>query len=148
MNRHSITTFASIVCLVAGVSPPADAQEEASGTLGRLFFTPEYRQALDRQRQFKTPDTQEEVPDTPTLTIDGVVVRSGGKRTVWINGQPHDVTQIEASIRMEDPARIKILPDGAPPADARVGDTIIRETGESSDLLKEGTLTRSKPGGT
>jgi len=54
--------------------------------LGRLFMTPEARMTLERQRQLKIQETQ--TPDGGPLRLDGVVVRSSGKATVWINGQP------------------------------------------------------------
>jgi hypothetical protein len=57
--------------------------------LGRLFFTPEERANLDRarltggnldQEQESTPDQQPE-----SLTLNGIVKRSSGKITVWVN---------------------------------------------------------------
>ncbi|MFA7240528.1 MAG: hypothetical protein WC091_10475 [Sulfuricellaceae bacterium] len=61
------------------------------GPLGRLFFTPEERANLDRarltggnpeqgQEQESTPDPQPE-----SLTLNGIVKRSSGKITVWVN---------------------------------------------------------------
>ena len=74
-----IAGFLAAGALVA----PALAQTQAP--LGRLFFTPEKRQLLDRQRDLNV-QAQQETPEDPTLTINGVVTRSSGKRTVWING--------------------------------------------------------------
>lgn len=53
----------------------ADAPE-----LGRLFFTPEKRAALERQREFNIQEAQ--TLQGNTMSLDGVVYRSGGKSTV------------------------------------------------------------------
>ena len=75
--------FAVFSTLLLTGAPCASAFAEEA--LGRLFFTPERRQTLDRQRQFNIQEKQE-IPEDPTFTIDGVVTRSSGKRTVWVNG--------------------------------------------------------------
>jgi hypothetical protein len=63
---------------------PAPAQE-----IGRLFFTPEQRAALDAQRRARVPDTPAVAAViSPTTRVDGFVRRSGGPSTVWINGEP------------------------------------------------------------
>ena len=54
-----------------------------AGELGRLFFTPEQRVQLESGQQ---PDV--DTPDNPqSLTVNGIVQKQGGKRTVWINGR-------------------------------------------------------------
>ena len=42
--------------------------------LGRLFYTPPQRAALELQHEDNT------------LTVNGIVQKNGGKRTVWLNG--------------------------------------------------------------
>ena len=54
-----------------------------SETLGRLFFSPEQRSQLDYNLARKTVSV--EAP-APMLTVNGIVQKNGGKRTVWING--------------------------------------------------------------
>lgn len=115
----------------------------AAEELGRLFLTPERRQQLDHQRQFNIEE-RSEVPEDPTLTINGVVTRSSGKRTVWVNG----VTRSERDINGEpsiptpmNPANVVIRPNEALTTEARVGQTINRNTGETSDLLGHGSIT-------
>jgi hypothetical protein len=141
-------TFSLAALLVAfGFPQPVHAQDAPSGAFGRLFFTPERRQALDRQRQFNTPEAPErdDVPETPTLLIDGIVVRSDGKRVVWINGQAHDPARIDAHVWKEDPGRVLIHSGTAPAVSAKVGDTLSRDTGEAIGLLKGGSVTRDAP---
>ena len=116
----------------------------ASGELGRLFFTPERRRELDRQREFKTEEKPAPASD-PTLTIDGVVTRSSGKRTVWINGTAHDDgqhadgTAIGTSRR--NPGQVVVRPANTRPIPAKVGDTVDRATGESGGVLGNGSIT-------
>ena len=52
--------------------------------LGRLFFTTEQRAQLEytQQQNSDTPD------NTRSLTVNGIVQKHGGERTVWINGVP------------------------------------------------------------
>lgn len=70
--------YASLALLLV-LSAAASAQ---AGGLGRLFFTPEQRAQLERAR-----DTSAEVrPASSVLSVNGIVQRHGGARTVWING--------------------------------------------------------------
>ena len=132
-----IAGFLAAGALVA----PALAQTQAP--LGRLFFTPEKRQLLDRQRDLNV-QAQQETPEDPTLTINGVVTRSSGKRTVWINGEAqHENDNLGTVHALPDPrhpGQVSIQPDDAPPARAAVGDTVLRDTGETAPLLGDGQI--------
>jgi len=69
-----------ILVLAFGLAPGLAL---AQAPLGRLFFTPEERAELDRA------PTERIAADAPTTrTLDGIVRRSDGSATVWINGQP------------------------------------------------------------
>ncbi|QID18794.1 hypothetical protein G3580_14895 [Nitrogeniibacter mangrovi] len=56
----------------------------AQGPLGRLFFTPEEREAMDRNPTGALAAPTKAAP----RTLDGIVRRSDGKATVWIDGLP------------------------------------------------------------
>ena len=124
--------------IVACIPFPADSEE-----LGRLFFTPERRQLLDRQRQFNIQE-RKEIPEDPTLTINGVVTRSSGKRTVWINGVAQGEKDIGSGVAVmpnrTDPGKVIVQPDGAPSTKASVGDTVYRNTSETAELLQGGRI--------
>ena len=127
---RSLLTF----LLILGCMPfPAGSEE-----LGRLFFTPERRQILDRQRQFNIQE-RKEIPEDPTLTINGVVTRSSGKRTVWINGaaqEDEDTSSgVVASAKGKNPGRVIVRAGEGPAAEVGVGETVNRDTGEASGLL-------------
>ena len=56
-------------------------------SLGRLFHTPEQRALLDTARK-TTPlnaGGEAETVNAPNFTLKGIVTRSDGKRTVWMN---------------------------------------------------------------
>lgn len=69
-------------CIVATLifSPPVRAED-----MGRLFFSPQQRNQLDYTfARNATPDGE----SSPVLTVNGIVQRNGGARTVWVNGVP------------------------------------------------------------
>ena len=141
-RRHD-TSRAGLFCvfaLIATFCPIARAEEE----LGRLFFTPERRQNLDRQRQLNIQEKQE-IPEDPTLTINGVVTRSSGKRTVWINGTAQNDRETPSGVSVtpnkKDVGKVVVQAIDAPAGNAKVGDTVNRNTGESTDLLDGGSIT-------
>lgn len=94
--------LASHMCLMLLVSlmltgmacVPASAV--AADGLGRLFFAPAQRAQLDTTRVQRdrrggpiTAETEVAAPQGPdVVTYSGVVRRSDGKSTVWINGKP------------------------------------------------------------
>jgi len=144
--RHSARLSGLLATLIVGlaVCPLASAEDE----LGRLFFTPERRQHFDRLRQFNIQQ-KEEIPADPTLTINGVVTRSSGKRTVWVNGVAQNEREAQSGATItpnrKDPGKVVVDTGEAPPAAARVGDTVNRTTGEATGLLGGGRLQVSPP---
>lgn len=57
---------------------------------GRLFYTPEQRAGLEQARQHHVTEVKATQPDSANrpLTFNGVVLRSDGRNTEWINGHP------------------------------------------------------------
>lgn len=126
--------------LLMASGPSAVAEEQA---LGRLFFTPERRQQLDRQREMNLLDEQQ-IPADPTLTIDGIVTRSSGRRTAWVNGQAQHEDDLWSGLtvtpRHGEPGKVLLEISDSPAASARVGQTVNRNSGEATDLLKGGRV--------
>ena len=77
------------IALVAAGIALAGATNTNAQELGRLFFTPEQRAALDARRKARVPDkpATAAVTESPVSRVDGAVQRGGGKSTVWVNGE-------------------------------------------------------------
>ena len=126
----------------------AQAQE-----LGRLFFTPEQRAALDARRKARVPDKPAAAPavEQPVTRVDGAVRRTGGKSTVWVNGEaiPEGAQPggPQVTPRAANPSRVSVpVGEGAQRHDLRVGESLDRGSGEVRDLIGEGEI-RIKPRG-
>ena len=134
LAAKKLASFVVAFAVLAGYYTTAPAEDE----LGRLFFTPERRQALDRQRQLNIQEKQE-IPEDPMLTINGAVTRSSGKRTVWINGIPQNENETHSGVTVttsrKEPGKVLIQASDALAGQAKVGDTLNRNTGESVGLL-------------
>lgn len=128
----------------------ATAQAEP---LGRLFFTPEGRAFLDRERlkaAMPATVTAEAAPPLESVTLNGHIKRSGGKSTVWLNGRPQyesdAARQITVMEKRRAPGEIAVkLPDSDRTYPLKVGQTLTPASGE----IREGyqaadTLTATK----
>jgi hypothetical protein len=123
----------SVMALTA-VSTYASAQE-----LGRLFFTPDERAALDARRKARVPDKPAAaVVASPTTKLDGYVKRSGGPSTVWVNGEPvpeggGDGPRIGSRVSIP-------VGEGGRRAALKPGEVLDRGTGEVRDVIGEGEI--------
>lgn len=91
---------------------------QASG-LGRLLFTPEQRVQLERERaRNATPEDGY----SPSLTINGIVQKKGGARTVWINGVAQSVGNSDE--RSPDSLAVSV-PGQSLPIKVKVGQKIL-----------------------
>jgi hypothetical protein len=110
-----------------------------SQEVGRLFFTPEQRTALDARRKARVPDKPAAVVvASPTTKLDGYVKRSGGPSTVWVNGEPlpegaGDAPRIGPRVSVS-------VGEGGRRAALRPGEAIDRDTGEVRDILGDGEI--------
>lgn len=110
MRRAFLTSvlIASVVIPLQGI---------ADEPFGRLFFTPAQRNALDAGKQVRT----RKAPSTPAMrgprevTLNGVVTRSDGESTVWVNGTTLDKRNSGVSARAisTDPAAAELRVTGA-----------------------------------
>lgn len=131
--------------LLAVAQPPANGAEEA---LGRLFFTREHRQNIDRLRRLNIHEITA-LDESPTLTINGMLTRSSGKHTSWINGVAHDgnapANGVVARPRENDPGKVVVQAGDEPTTDARVGETLHRAGGKAEELLNGGRIVVKRP---
>jgi len=116
----------------------ATTQVAAQENLGRLFFTEQQRQDLDRRRQANIREAAVVVESS--VTVNGQVSRSSGRSTTWINGVPQESTRKPA-----DPARVT-LPggEGAPSVNLKIGQTLDKVRGEIKDPVAGGIVTPSR----
>lgn len=120
----------------------AEPAEPAGTKLGRLFLAPEWRGALERQRQLNIQQTRSLAGDT--VRLDGIVVRSSGKSTVWINNRPQIESArdsgVTAATSRRQPDRATVSTGAEPPVDLKVGTTLNQATGEKSGGLTSGEI--------
>lgn len=125
----------------AMMAPPAQADG-----LGRLFFTPEQREQFDQMRARKVshdagkaapqedaapkpPENigaaEEETGASSVLTVNGIVQKRGGARTVWVNG----VAQNADSSGERAPESLTVTVQGkARPVKIKVGQHLLLES--------------------
>lgn len=136
--KHVTTLYCTL--LLACAALPAQAQTTG---LGRLFYTPEKRLALEHQRLSNIQETQS--LEGETMSLDGVVQRSSGKSTVWINGRAqdeHDAVRTGVTVHLtpKNPGRAQLSPGEESPTQLKVGEAINRATGERNDRLGGGIV--------
>lgn len=114
----------------------------AQDKLGRLFFTPAERASLDNQRKLAADEANRPVrrdpqlpkaPPPRLLTLNGVVRRSDGETTIWVNNQPvnnrfQDVDVLPGSITREGVG--VQLPGAGRRVRLKVGQSVDSSTGE------------------
>jgi len=116
----------SLLCLCLGAAAQDIDAPPAPPVLGRLFATPEQRADLDQRRNSGTlgasakaaapaADVAAAPPPPPPAPIElnGIVKRSGGQSTVWLNQVAQDVgNQNLPTTRAGSPALKVNTPDG------------------------------------
>jgi hypothetical protein len=107
--------------------------------LGRLFFAPDERATLDASRGQKhvpkksaATESVPEVPPAPQIiTFDGLVNRSDGRSTAWLNNKPFDEREVRSSL----PVNGRIRPDGTLTLQVpRTGASIDLKVGQRAEL--------------
>jgi hypothetical protein len=127
-----------------GLLPLAAAAQE----LGRLFFTPQQRSALDERRRARVPDKPAGAAVAmPVTRVDGYVKRSGGPPTVWVNGDPLAETAPEAP-RIDTsrtPSVTVTVGESGTRARLKPGESLDRGTGEVRDVIGDGQIQLGRP---
>ena len=130
----------AVLGVLAAAAGPVAAQE-----LGRLFFTPEQRDALDARRKARLPDAPIAAAPSRSARIDGYVMRSGGKSTVWVNGEAlaegSRSEEVRAFLRRDDPGRVSLsVGDDGKRVNVKIGETLDMGSGEARDLIGDGRI--------
>ena len=129
-----MNTVRALLLLLALAPSVSMAQD-----LGRLFFTPEQREALDARRKARVPDKPAAaIVVSPTTRVDGFVKRSGGPSTVWVNGEAlpegsGDAPRIAPSMSVS-------VGEGGRRTALKPGEVLDRGTGEVRDVIGGGEI--------
>ena len=140
---HSSSVSAQAVVTTASTQAAATGAKTGPVPVQRLFFSAEKRATLDRQR---TQNLQQiRSLQGATLNLDGMVQRSSGKSTVWINGQPQNENEaarngVNVFLSPKTPGKAQIAPGDESPTALKVGETINRATGERNNRLGNGVV--------
>ena len=131
-----------VISLLLAAIPGSGYAEE----LGRLFFTPAQREALDARRKARVPDKPAAagIVASPTMRLDGYVKRSGGRSTVWVNGETAD-----DSVRLpaSTDGRVDVtVGEAGPRVRLKPGETLDRGNNEVRDVIGDGEI-RVRPRG-
>ncbi|NRR31856.1 hypothetical protein HSX11_16900 [Oxalobacteraceae bacterium] len=137
MSRHAplrpvLLRLASALAALLAAASPGAAVAATPSVLGRIFMTPVERVELDGIRSgvsaqpelvLAPPSAPRETPPPPVL--NGVVKRSGGRNTVWINQVPHS----------EAPANLVNKAPGAPAVSVKLptGQNVLLQAGQRFD---------------
>jgi hypothetical protein len=85
-----------------------------------------------------------EIPQGESVSVDGIVKRSSGRNTVWVNGRAQrengSAAGGAAKLNYRDPAKASLANGDKPSVSLRVGESVNRTTGERKDGLGGGTI--------
>lgn len=120
----------------------------AAEPLGRLFYTPQQRTTLDSaRRQNIKVDIATETPTSPeNISVNGVIKRSDGQSTVWINNHPINEKRAPNGItiisRSADNASVTLqLPQSSRYVDLKVGQSLDATSGKIQESYQRPPLT-------
>jgi hypothetical protein len=152
--RAAATVAAPAPTAVTTPPVPAATSLPPPAPYGRLFFTREQRTALDANRRLavlnasrpKPPPSATPAPPPkleaaaprvpPDVTLNGIVRRSDGRHTVWVNATPlgDDTTRREIRTGVVDDDGVEVSTDGSGRrVRIKVGQTLDGTTGRIED---------------
>lgn len=135
----------ALLAALAGGSGVAGAQD----ALGRLFFTPAQRAQIDEtRRRPAAPEPAPEAASAPaplppqSLSVDGIVRRSDGQATVWVNRKPTAAPEQAGAVRIgpvrdaSDGADLR-LPDSGRRVRIKVGQEVDVQSGRIQERYRQ-----------
>lgn len=139
MLRADIAACVAGAFVIAFAPPLAIAQDQKpANEIGKLFFSPQQRQELDRRRELNIQEATVAVESL--YTVNGHVSRSSGKTTTWINGASQHETY-----KPRDPSNIALQPlEDEPPVVIKVGQTLDKTSGTIRDGIAGGEISVKK----
>ena len=144
----------ALIVLMAGAGTAAGAE------FGRMFFTPEQRAALDyfrklniRNAEISDDDRDKDLvappPAPEQVSVNGVVRRSDGKTTVWVNRRAVTEQQpagaaLNVTPRTDNRVRLSV-PKSGRSADLKVGQTVEILSGAIEEGYSRRAVVKPKP---
>jgi len=98
--------------------PSAIALDYDERSLGKLFTTPAERQKIDSLKSGDTQQAQTQRITPSSIRVNGVVIRSKGKNTVWVNGERASGNQTVSGVKVlansvsKKSKKVPVLVDG------------------------------------
>jgi hypothetical protein len=140
-----IRTAGFLLWVAAGT---AGAAQPAVQPIGRLFFTPAERAQLDVARANKRvaeppagKSAEPPRPETQIITYNGIVRRSDGKATLWLNSRAADEKEALSGL----PVSGRVRPDGGVTLQVpNSGGTIDLRVGQRAEL-QTGRVSEARP---
>jgi len=124
--------------IVFGIWMLTSMQCWADDSLGRLFYTPEQRARMDVARQHERSikiDEEESTPPPVNIHLNGVITRSDGRSTVWINNRIQNDTSQVAAVGKGGEVRV-VAPDAQRTIRLKVGQSIDMSSGEVEEVYR------------
>ncbi|RTL54985.1 MAG: hypothetical protein EKK46_07055 [Rhodocyclaceae bacterium] len=145
----SLSAFAQTPPTAPSPATAAVEPDPDNAVLGRLFFSPERRSTLERQRQLNIREAQ--TLEGESISLSGAVIRSSGHKTFWINGRAQYDNDAAAGVtitpKARTPGQARVTAGGESATDLRIGESLNRATREKTTGLGDGSITvKARPG--
>jgi hypothetical protein len=154
-QREEIVTRRLVLAAGLVLLHSVAAMAQAAEPLGRLFYTPAQRAQLDVLRSQKNiaapaPEPEQPAPAPEVVKYEGIVQRSDGRSTVWINSRQIDGAQAGAQLptggRLRPDRRIRVkLPQGGRDVDLKVGQRVDMQSGSVEEPYAHAAGERVSP---
>lgn len=120
ITPHSAKRHAYILMTLALLgSTAAYSETPKTNTLGRIFFTQQQRNQMDYGYARNAPM---QGSTSPFVTVNGIVQKQGGPRTVWINGSSQTA---DNNGERNPTAQTVAIPGKAQAVKIKVGDKVL-----------------------
>ncbi|MFA5241998.1 MAG: hypothetical protein WC029_13140 [Sulfuricella sp.] len=132
--------------LALGIWALAPAPGYADEALGRLFYTPEQRARMDVARQHERSvriDEEESTPQSANILLNGVITRSDGKSTLWINNRLQNEASPPAVVGKGGEVRV-VTPGAKQSVPLKVGQSIDMNSGQVEEVYRRPPLAPAK----
>ncbi len=113
LHRHLLPIILLSYCVATQA-----AETDWHTGLGRLFVTPQKRALLDELRHSNA--RMDPAQSLDSVRLDGIVRRSSGKQTIWINGHIYDD---HAPVTRMDDSSARIISGSKAGVELKVGES-------------------------